>query len=374
MAHQAGFDNVVASLGTALTPGQVALLTRYATRIALAYDVDAAGEKAGDARGDRARGADRPAPARTLGRQARGRPGRPAARRQGPRRGRARDARPLGDRDRQGQAARRIPDRPPRRPVRPQDSSGGGSASSRPSCRPSARSPTRSAATRRSGQVRTRVRRRGARPAPGPRAAGAQPDQPVAGRRITADAVLSSPDALPIDDILRAITPVESELLRLLLLVPDQQLRVVDELGPDQLPSTVARELFRAIVLQRAPERPGRPPAVRLRGAAGRPRRRDGGARPGVVCQGRAGSRGLDPARRSTTQSTAPALELEDDQLRRAQRLRVAAELARPSGPATARPSAGSCSNDARSTKRACRSTGAETRPGLRPPATPDDP
>ncbi|HEV7810944.1 MAG TPA: DNA primase, partial [Candidatus Limnocylindrales bacterium] len=47
MAHQAGFENVVASLGTALTPGQVALLTRYATKIALAYDVDAAGEKAG---------------------------------------------------------------------------------------------------------------------------------------------------------------------------------------------------------------------------------------------------------------------------------------------------------------------------------------
>ncbi|MFL5712078.1 MAG: DNA primase, partial [Chloroflexota bacterium] len=49
MAHQAGFDNVVASLGTALTPGQVALLTRYAARIVLAYDVDAAGEKAGGA-------------------------------------------------------------------------------------------------------------------------------------------------------------------------------------------------------------------------------------------------------------------------------------------------------------------------------------
>src|SRR6187397_448778 len=47
MAHQAGFDNVVASLGTALTPGQVAVLTRYAKKIALAYDVDAAGEKAG---------------------------------------------------------------------------------------------------------------------------------------------------------------------------------------------------------------------------------------------------------------------------------------------------------------------------------------
>ena len=47
MAHQAGYENVVASLGTALTPGQVALLTRYGKKIALAYDVDPAGEKAG---------------------------------------------------------------------------------------------------------------------------------------------------------------------------------------------------------------------------------------------------------------------------------------------------------------------------------------
>src|SRR6476660_1564971 len=51
MAHQAGFDNVVASLGTALTPGQVALLMRYAKdhelRIALAYDLDPAGQSAG---------------------------------------------------------------------------------------------------------------------------------------------------------------------------------------------------------------------------------------------------------------------------------------------------------------------------------------
>ena len=47
MAHQSGFETVVASLGTALTPGQVALLTRYAKKIALAYDVDAAGQKAG---------------------------------------------------------------------------------------------------------------------------------------------------------------------------------------------------------------------------------------------------------------------------------------------------------------------------------------
>jgi len=65
------------------------------------------------------------------------------------------------------------------------------------------------------------------------------------------DAVLASPDILPIGDILRAVTPVEAELLRLLLLVPEEQLRVVEELGPDQLPSTLARELFRSIVLSR---------------------------------------------------------------------------------------------------------------------------
>jgi 23S rRNA A2030 N6-methylase RlmJ len=58
-------------------------------------------------------------------------------------------------------------------------------------------------------------------------------------------------------DILRGVSPVESELLRLLLFVPDLQLRVVDELGPDQLPSTLARELYRAIVLQRAPNDEG---------------------------------------------------------------------------------------------------------------------
>jgi len=45
-AHQAGFTNVVASLGTALTHGQVELATRYADAVALAYDVDLAGEAA----------------------------------------------------------------------------------------------------------------------------------------------------------------------------------------------------------------------------------------------------------------------------------------------------------------------------------------
>jgi len=45
-AHQAGFGNVVASLGTALTHGQVELANRYADAVALAYDVDLAGETA----------------------------------------------------------------------------------------------------------------------------------------------------------------------------------------------------------------------------------------------------------------------------------------------------------------------------------------
>ena len=45
-AHQAGFANVVASLGTALTSGQIELATRYADGVALAYDVDLAGEAA----------------------------------------------------------------------------------------------------------------------------------------------------------------------------------------------------------------------------------------------------------------------------------------------------------------------------------------
>ena len=46
MAHQQGFDNVVGTLGTALTAAQIELVTRYAPRIALAYDVDPAGQGA----------------------------------------------------------------------------------------------------------------------------------------------------------------------------------------------------------------------------------------------------------------------------------------------------------------------------------------
>ena len=44
--HQAGFDNAVASLGTALTSGHASLLKRYTKEVYLTYDSDGAGRKA----------------------------------------------------------------------------------------------------------------------------------------------------------------------------------------------------------------------------------------------------------------------------------------------------------------------------------------
>jgi len=44
--HQAGFDQAVASLGTAFTPGQANLLRRYTEEVLLAYDSDGAGVNA----------------------------------------------------------------------------------------------------------------------------------------------------------------------------------------------------------------------------------------------------------------------------------------------------------------------------------------
>lgn len=44
--HQAGFDNAVASLGTALTEGHAALVRRYVSQVFLSYDSDGAGRKA----------------------------------------------------------------------------------------------------------------------------------------------------------------------------------------------------------------------------------------------------------------------------------------------------------------------------------------
>ncbi len=46
--HQAGFDNAVAGLGTALTEQQVALLSRYTGEVFLCYDADEAGRRAAE--------------------------------------------------------------------------------------------------------------------------------------------------------------------------------------------------------------------------------------------------------------------------------------------------------------------------------------
>lgn len=44
--HQAGFDNAVATLGTALTPEQARLLSQYTSEVVIAYDSDGPGQKA----------------------------------------------------------------------------------------------------------------------------------------------------------------------------------------------------------------------------------------------------------------------------------------------------------------------------------------
>ncbi|MEX2183292.1 MAG: DNA primase [Chloroflexota bacterium] len=329
MAHQAGFENVVASLGTALTPGQVALLTRYASRIVLAYDVDAAGEKAG-----------------TLGVTA-------LATLIGQLQGDD-----SGVKLEDVRVARLPAGKDPDEVVR-EDSSAWEATIAKakplveylidhhagrfdlktstgrigfvdavmPALRDIADPLRRDEALQQVRQVsgvEERVlrqvldRRIAAAAGQGPGGAGGSGGSGGAGTaasRITADAVLSSPDALPIGDILRAITPVEAELLRLLLLLPDQQIRVADELGPDQLPSTLARELFRAIVLQRAPDDHGVHPP--FDGAALMAGLDDETASLARALYAKPGPdpRTLDP-RHLAYEITRLLLELEDDQLR----------------------------------------------------------
>ena len=320
MAHQAGFENVVASLGTALTPGQVALLTRYTSRIALAYDVDPAGEKAGtlgvtslagligQLQGDTSGvkledvrvarlpdGKDpdevvREAPADWEAAIAKAKPlveylidhhaGRFDLKTSSGRIGFVEAVMP---------AIRNITD-----PLRRDEALG---------------------EVRRVSGVEERVLLQVLdRPARNPIASGRSGGDHD-GERMSADAVLASPDALPVHDILRAITPVESELLRLLLLVPDEQLRVVNELGPDQLPSEVARELFRAIVLQRAPNDQGVHPPFDAAGLLLSLDDETAALARALFAKAGPDARGLDPAHLDY-EITRLLLELEDDQLR----------------------------------------------------------
>jgi DNA primase len=269
MAHQAGFENVVASLGTALTPGQVAIIGRYAQRISLAYDVDPAGQSAGTfgvteltalisevqavssaGRGELGltdvgvvrlpEGADPDEVIRDtpdLWREA------------------VRTPSPI--------LAYLIDTYAARVDTRTADGRARLVAAVVPTLRQVADPTVRDGYVRLLAQraaVDDRVIVEALASASRARA-GASPSEAHSGARLTLDAVKAAGEGIAPDDVLRAITPVEAELLRLLLLVPDQQVRVVDELAPDQLPSALARELFRAIVVAREPSEAGIVPA-----------------------------------------------------------------------------------------------------------------
>jgi DNA primase len=261
MAHQAGFENVVASLGTALTPGQVALLTRYAKRIALAYDVDSAGEKAGTfgataleelirqlARDDSGVALDdvrivRLPEGKDPDEVLRDQPDRwreevrtakPIVDHLIDVHARANDLRTPGGKVRFVDAVlnvlRGIPD---------------------PVMRDAYLGQVRQVSGVEERTLLEAMHRRPLREA-----------DPRDGReRFSAEAVTRAADALPVNDILRAVSRTEQELLRLVLLVPEAHDAVLDGVGPDRLPSQVARELYRAVVLARARDDHGvRPP------------------------------------------------------------------------------------------------------------------
>ncbi|MBI2776598.1 MAG: DNA primase [Chloroflexi bacterium] len=275
MAHQAGFDNVVASLGTALTPGQIALLTRYGKKVALAYDVDAAGQKAG-----------------TFGVQAlEGLIGQLAATETGVELDEVKVVRLPADRD-PDEVLRDTPDlwREEVRTAQPivdylidtysktyDLKTPGGKARFVDALMPTIRAVPnpvmRDGWLQRVRQVSGVEERvllevlRSGRSATGLAQPGAGAGGAAAASRegrFTADAIAAAPDALPAGEILRAILPQEQELLRLLLLVPEIQLKITEAIGPDQLPNTVARELFRAIVLAREPDEQGVHPPFSL--------------------------------------------------------------------------------------------------------------
>jgi hypothetical protein len=284
MAHQAGFDNVVASLGTALTPGQVALLTAYAKRSRARLRRRPGGQKAGHVRRAGAaaligqlaatesgieldevrvvRLPDGKDPDEVLrddaGSLARGGAHR-AAHRRVPRRHLREDLRPQ-DARRQGPLRRRAHADHPRRPE-PVMRDAYLQLVHRVSGRGGARAPRRAPRGTASGERRVSPTRHGHGTGRGARVAGSAAD---GGSRISAEAIVAAADSLPVGEILRGVMPQEAELLRLILLVPEIQLRAVDALGPDQLPSTVARELFRAVVLAREPNDEGVHPPFSL--------------------------------------------------------------------------------------------------------------
>ncbi len=265
MAHQAGFENVVASLGTALTPAQVALIARYTNRIVLAYDVDPAGQHAGSIGGAElfhligALAAEETGVEITRVQVARLPEGKDPDEviRESPDlwREAIRTAQPimefLIDYYANAFPARTAEGRrhavgaliPLLREIRD----------------PVVRDSYLQALARRTG-VEERVLLEAMR-APTPAGGSAQDGRSgrggSGGGRFTADAVISAPDALDTKAELRAISSHERDLLRYLLLVPEQQERVAQMLAAQgaQLPSTPARELLAAMLADREMDR-----------------------------------------------------------------------------------------------------------------------
>ena len=255
MAHQAGFDNVVASLGTALTPQQVALLTRYAKRIALAYDVDTAGEKAGTLGATALEELIRQLARDDAGvqlddvRVVRLPEGKDPdeVRRDEPDRWReeVRTALPIVD-HLIDVHARAHDLKTPGGKARFVDAVMPVLRNLPPLMREPYQQRIQTLSGLDQGTLSMALRGGGARQGEG---------------RFTADAVTRAADALPVNDILRGVSRTEQELLRLVLLVPECHDTVLDGLGPDRLPSQVARELYRAIVIARERDEHGvRPP------------------------------------------------------------------------------------------------------------------
>jgi DNA primase len=252
MAHQAGFANVVCSMGTALTPGQIELLTRYAPRIALAYDVDAAGQSAATFGATELTA--------LVGEIERS-----------PYRGRLTDVDVV-----------RLPDgRDPDEVIRDEpDAWRAATETPQPIMeflidRAAARHDQRtvpgrerlvaavlptlrsiSDPVRRDGYVQLLARRSGVeertlleslrRPEPSGRAAGTRGATP-AGSRINLEAVMAQPGALDPRAVERAIEPAEAALLRLVLIEPGRYEATAARMDNDPFVTTPARELWKAL-------------------------------------------------------------------------------------------------------------------------------
>ncbi len=254
IAHQEGFENVIGSLGTALTAGQVELVTRYAPRIALAYDVDSAGQDAATFGATELTA--------LVGEIERS-----------PHRGRLTDVDVV-----------RLPDgRDPDEVIR-DDPATWRRATEEPQPimeflidRYASRHDPRTIAgreklvnavmptlrtiadpVRRDGYLQMLARRSGVeervlletlrRPAPEPSGRATRaPADGSAGRRIDLESILSTPGALDPRSVERALEPAESTLLRLLLLRPELVPDADTRLRVDDLVTTPARELWMAL-------------------------------------------------------------------------------------------------------------------------------